>query len=336
MNKIKVCRSHTQPSEEVFFDFKKDPLVLQRVKELSKINFMKSVGAISVSWLIVVAAITVTIISNHWLAYMVAIFLIAGRQHSLFLLVHEGTHNRLLKKPFWNDLVSNFFCAYPIFVDTDTYRSNHLSHHHHLNTEKDPDWIRKKDVAEWQFPKQSGQAFQEYKKYLYGFGLYEMFMTCRFLSGLTRFHLHSRRKAGILIQLSYYVGFSILLFNLNLYKEFFLFWIVPGMTIFPILMRIRSISEHLGLPRQHELNGTRNILCSPIERYFLGPFNGCYHLDHHLFPSVPFYNLPHLHTFLMQIEEYRLNAYHNSSYLGTVDSVFNDLIKRDRLLKRVK
>lgn len=337
MNKIKVWQpSHTLSSEESFFSFKKDPVVLHRVKELSKINSTKSLSAVAASWLIMAAAIGFAVAVNHWLAYVLSVILVAGRQHSLFLLVHEGTHQRLLKKPFWNDLVSNFFCAYPIFIDTDTYRSNHLSHHHNLNSDKDPDWVRKKDISEWQFPKKSSQAISEYKKYLYGFGVYEIFMTCRFLSGLTRFHRPSRSKSDILIQLSYYGVLSILFISLNLYKEFFLFWIVPGMTVLPIIMRLRSVSEHIGLPHQHELNGTRNVLCSPLERYFIAPFNGSYHLDHHLFPSVPFYNLPQLNGFLSQVEEYKQNAYQNSSYLGPGHSVFNDLIKKNVHLKSVK
>lgn len=337
MSNIKVSHlSHTQTSGENFFNFKKDPAVLKHVKELSKINFMKSVLAAASSWLIVAASIKAAIFSNHWAVYVLAVFLIAGRQHSLFLLVHEGTHNRLLKRPLWNDLFSNFLCAFPIFIDTDTYRSNHLSHHHNLNTDKDPDWARKKDISEWQFPKQSSQAIKEYKKYIFGFGIYEMFMTCRFLSGLTRFHRQKRSNKDVLIQLSYYSVLAFILVSLNLYQQFLLFWIIPGMTILPLIMRLRSVSEHIGLPHQHELNETRNVLCSPLEKYFIAPFNGSYHLDHHLFPSVPFYNLPKLHTFLSIIDEYRESAHQNSSYLGSGQSVFNDLIKKSSHLKSIK
>ncbi len=336
MKKIKVWHSHTLSSDEIFFGFKKDPAVLHRVKELSKLNFLRSVSAISMSWLIMASAVAIAVNSDSWLFYLVAVLLIAGRQHSLFLLVHEATHYRLFKSSFCNDLVSNIFCAFPIFIDTDTYRSNHLSHHLYLNTEKDPDWLRKKDIPEWQFPKDRNQAFQDYRKYLYGYGAFEIFLTCRFLGGLTRAHRPNRNQFEVLVQIVYYIVLVTILLATSKYLEFFLYWIVPGVTVLPILMRLRSVSEHIGLPHEHELNQTRNVLCSSVEKYFIAPFNGSYHLDHHLFPSVPFYNLPKLHQTLLQNEEYGQHAFQNTSYLGRNRSVFNDLIKKKRHLRFLK
>ncbi len=41
-----------------------------------------------------------------------------------------------------------------------------------------------------------------------------------------------------------------------------------------------------------------------------------YHLDHHLFPSVPWFNLPKLHCQLEGLESYRIHLRRNESIFG--------------------
>ncbi len=45
-----------------------------------------------------------------------------------------------------------------------------------------------------------------------------------------------------------------------------------------------------------------SYVSSRIERFFLAPFNMNYHAEHHLFPYVPYYNLPRLRTKLRSAE----------------------------------
>jgi fatty acid desaturase len=40
-----------------------------------------------------------------------------------------------------------------------------------------------------------------------------------------------------------------------------------------------------------------------------------YHIAHHLYPQVPFYNLPKLHEILMQMPTYREKAHITDGYL---------------------
>jgi fatty acid desaturase len=45
---------------------------------------------------------------------------------------------------------------------------------------------------------------------------------------------------------------------------------------------------------------TRTTIPTVLDRLFLVPKNVGYHLEHHLYPSVPFYKLPMLHKLLMK------------------------------------
>jgi fatty acid desaturase len=52
----------------------------------------------------------------------------------------------------------------------------------------------------------------------------------------------------------------------------------------------------------------RTTLARPWERFLLVPRNIHYHVEHHFYPSVPFYNLPALHEALMSQPGFRANA----------------------------
>ncbi len=61
------------------------------------------------------------------------------------------------------------------------------------------------------------------------------------------------------------------------------------------LMVIDGLTQHAGLAENvldHRLN-TRTVYMNPIHRYLY--WNMCYHVEHHLFPLVPYHALPKLH-----------------------------------------
>jgi fatty acid desaturase len=51
-----------------------------------------------------------------------------------------------------------------------------------------------------------------------------------------------------------------------------------------------------------------------LARVFLLSKNVNYHLEHHLYPSVPFHRLPELHALLMKRDSYRRAAHVVPSY----------------------
>ncbi len=70
-------------------------------------------------------------------------------------------------------------------------------------------------------------------------------------------------------------------------------WIVPALVGQPVL-RLYLLAEHTGCPMVREmLDNTRTTLTNAIVRRLA--WNMPYHVEHHLFPGVPFHALPAVH-----------------------------------------
>lgn len=292
-----------------------------KLSGLSELSAWRAAEAICFDWAVIAGAVCVSEVCASVPVTAAMLVVIAARQHALFILMHESAHFRLAKTRWWNDFLGDYVITYPLFIKMAAYRENHREHHRYTNTAKDPDWVRKQ-TGEWRFPKRRAVLARMFLRYAWGFGLKEMGLTIRALS-----RAPGLGKADYFWRVGYYGILAGALTYFGLWKGFAIYWLVPYFFMLPVFMRIRSIAEHFALPLEHELNGTRNVLCSRFERFFVVPHHAALHADHHLYPSVPFYRLPELHRELNEIAAYRANIYQNTSYLGSSrSSVVSDLL----------
>lgn len=84
---------------------------------------------------------------------------------------------------------------------------------------------------------------------------------------------------------------------------FLALWVVPLLTTFPFFMILRQVVQH-GNADRGWLTNTRTFLVNPLVKYAVFPFGMDYHLGHHMYATVPHYNLPALHKFMLQFPEY--------------------------------
>jgi len=63
---------------------------------------------------------------------------------------------------------------------------------------------------------------------------------------------------------------------------------------------------------------TRTTIPTPLEAIFVLPRNVGYHLEHHWYPSVPWYRLPELHEALMERQGFRRHAVVRRSLLTSL------------------
>jgi len=201
--------------------------------------------------------------------------------------------------------------AWPHLVTMRSYRDNHLAHHNYVNTEKDPDWMRKKDNAEWHFPQSARSLLGIFLRDLIGIGGVNLIRLAASLSSAA----NAPSKAFVRIRLAFYITMISGLIAAGCGKVLVLYWVVPFFTWLVFIMRIRSIAEHFALEGKSGAYGqTRTTHAALLARLFIAPKNVNYHIEHHFFPSVPFYRLPQLHSLLMSSDEFARSVHITQSY----------------------
>jgi fatty acid desaturase len=280
------------------------------LKRLSVLQPWNTVAVLVLDWAVIAAAIA---LSSHfggfWL-YLLAVTVIAGRMHGLGVLMHEAAHFRFLKDRKMADLVGDLFTAWPIMATVDGYRQNHLAHHQHTNTDKDPDWAVKLGKVPFTFPQ---------RVWVVTLNLLGYVVAVNSLRDLAQIlpRVSAAKQTGRykLARLGYYLAVAVLITLLGAWKGFLLYWVVPYLTLFFLFLYVRSVAEHFGsMDYDEELGSTRTVMPYFWERFFFAPHNINYHLEHHLFPGVPFYHLPELRAALMQDATYRAKAHSTRGY----------------------
>jgi len=294
------------------------PDVLRRLSEL---NLWISGSHILMEWAFILGAIWLC--SRFWnpFLYICTIFWIGGRQHAIAVMVHDGAHYLLTKRKLLNDWINDVFLAWPLMMTTWGYRSNHWDHHKFTNSEKDPDCLRKvtpTNRRNWEFPTSWGRLLFSLLKEFTGISFVELL---KFALTIAKHESRSQKPVSVQIRqwtrLAFYAGFLALTIVMGFWKGLLLFWVVPFLTSFNLCMRIRAIAEHFATENDDPLNISRTTIPAWWERVFF-PKNVSYHLEHHLYPSVPFYRLPELHKVLMEQPLFRRKAHVTKSYFGVL------------------
>ena len=101
---------------------------------------------------------------------------------------------------------------------------------------------------------------------------------------------------------------------------------VPFLWVYTGFNYWADVIDHAGiLDRDDPLESSRNAIMPKSVRWLLFPRNDCYHLIHHLFPSVPSPHFEDCHAMLMQEPAYRrVNARKASTGLRPTGALVQD------------
>ncbi len=302
---------------------------LQGLNQLS--NF-KSAVTLFQQWLWISLAIFFAVYFSQWWSYLLALPLIASRQHALSVLMHEATHGRLFSNKWANDFFADVFCALPIQMLTSRYRLDHLAHHHLNMQDGDPYHFAWTQDSHWHWPKTKSQALRIFAKDLLGLNLLRtapsLVRWSPWSSHFKSLDPHRRLKRSERFLLYGFWGLSLAMITwAHAWFGFFVLWMLPLLTWMVAFVRARTIAEHLALPGQTEFNRSRHINASFLEKLFIAPLNIHIHTAHHLFPSVPQYNLPRLHQLLLQYPPYQQQGKIFESYFGKSPRAYDELIQ---------
>lgn len=305
--------------------------IVAEVRELSKVSTFHSLLAILNHWIIVIAAASVAIWSGHWAVYLLAMIIIASRQHALGILVHDACHYRLFPNRIANDMITDILIAFHMGMSTSLYRKWHYPHHRYVNTERDPEFMGEKgDPDTWTWPNTKLHLLKMFLKDALGLNIFKMTTIMGMWSPWTRLNIPSKDPSGIPVRekialvIFGVTGISTLIY-FGLVVDYLLLWLLPSLTFLNIFFKYRSFAEHKVVGNENELNNTRTVISNWLESFWLAPCNVHYHIEHHLFPSVPFYNLPKLHRLLMEDPVFQKQAHLSKTYLGWNTGVIREL-----------
>ncbi|WP_395742399.1 fatty acid desaturase family protein [Prosthecobacter sp.] len=270
-----------------------------------------AMGAAGAVWLVSSAA-------GWWKWLLVAplYLLAAGSLHGISLFTHEAVHGTLARNRVWNGVLGAL-CAMPVLQNFSAYRVLHLNHHQHLGEAGDPDHYANYTRWTWMV------FIMNWLRLLVG---YPVYITAIPVLGFKQGT--ARDRAGIVAEVCATVFFAWLVWRHVPTLWLWHGWLVP-MLFINTMVNIRGMSQHTLLEHANdEVRGTRTILTSPLVRFFM--CNENFHLEHHLFPGVPWHHLPQVHAALAPALR-KQGAPYISSYSAFVREFFIHSLRRSPL-----
>jgi fatty acid desaturase len=290
-------------------------------RELSKVSNVAALWAIARQWIAIAAAVAFVVYVDRWWAWLISAIVIATRQHALLALMHEASHYHLLSNRKLNDIIGDLFCAFPTNITTVGYRYQHGEHHRHTNTEQDPYWVLMQAQSAWHFPRTPLRAAAVFLGDCLGIYLGDHAKAIGPWTYLSRLAGKSQPKLTGEEHLRYVLFMGVLITSLTLaggWLHYLLLWLMPQSTVMMAFFRLRGLAEH-PLEEDNTLTELQESRDNPgrlIERIMIAPMNINYHLTHHLFPSIPFNNLPKMHARLEQKGLFQKGVNTFDVYLG--------------------
>lgn len=280
-------------------------LSTQVIRALAKRSDAMGIWLILHCWGVITGAVVLFALWPNPLTFVLAVMLIGSRQLGLAILMHEAAHNALFKTRRINEFVGEWLCGRPIMAELASYRHYHLTHHRFTQTDKDPDL-----VLSAKFPTSRASLKRKFMRDLTGQTggrqLAAQILTSFRLAGDDEAIEAAKNDAAqafkardVWKSLPVFLGVAVAMSLLGQWWYGLAFWILPYLTWFQLVLRIRNIAEH-GATAQSEdpLQNVRTTLAGPLARAFVAPYWVNYHLEHHMVMHVPCWRLPKMHDAL--------------------------------------
>jgi fatty acid desaturase len=261
---------------------------------------------------IAVIALAVGLALYFWpnpLVLLPCVLVIGTRQHALFIIAHDAAHYLLYERRWLNDAVGRA-CAAVQGLSMCTYRVIHRLHHNNLYGELDPD-----TALHGGYPRGRAYLVKKLLRDLSGLTAWKTY--AYFLGGAPALNTATNvamrplddtsvklrdearrdRNAVVVLHLS-----ALLLFAWTGHLVAYLvLWILPLVTVVQAILRLRAIAEHGATTDfSSPLTAARTNTGPAWLEWLLFPHHVNYHIEHHLYASVPHYNLRRLHAEMAQ------------------------------------
>jgi fatty acid desaturase len=252
---------------------------------LRRVPTARNAITVAAAWLQVALVIALAVRIDRWWVWPIAVVLMGRSFALLAILGHEAAHRLLFARKGVNDWVGRWVLSYPAFVPYDLYRRSHMAHH---RDEMGPDEPDRALYAGYPIPRASFR--RKLTRDAFGSSGWKN------LRALLRATLKpSSRKVAMPILVTQLLLFAAFL-AAGWPQLYLVLWLLPWMTSWRVINRLRAIAEHGGMGRSPDKRQTtHHVRQHWAARFWMVPYHTGWHLAHHVDAGIPWRNLPRLH-----------------------------------------
>jgi fatty acid desaturase len=284
----------------------RDAELLAAVREMSAARYL-SIPRILLDVLLWAGAAAAAVrIGGPWASVVAILFIGAVPLHDLLVQGHEGSHDLISRRPWLNEAMS-WFALGIVGISRTAHREFHLDHHRSPHGPDDPEF----------------RLFDRVVKGVPGWAY--LLIPFAATAGVDAYPFLAKKPARVRRAVVLDLALSALLHGalvaaLGL-RVYLLFVVGPMFTGLLLVNVVRSVCEHHAVPAGDEWQNARSIETSPFVGFLWSNVN--FHLEHHLYPRVPFHRLPRLRR-LLAGEYGRRGAHLSRGYLRTTVSLLRE------------
>jgi fatty acid desaturase len=261
-------------------------------EQLRRIPSWRNAWSVVFVWLQACVIVGAAVWWGNPIGYVLAFLLMGRTQAQLASLMHEAAHRTLFADRWWNDVVGRWFVGFPGFVSTDAYRRVHMAHHRKEFGPDEPDIPL---YAGYPIPRDSLRR----KLVRDATGRTGLKLLRTQFAGFRSPDARVRRVLWEILAVQ-----AVLLAAAiagGVWWVYPVFWLLPYLTVWRVINRLRSIAEHGGMDASTDRRlTTHTVQQSWFARFWLVPYHIGWHLAHHVDAGVSMRNLPRYHRALRQ------------------------------------
>lgn len=279
---------------------RQDYIAKNEIKSLARTSDLAGALLVLHCWGTIVLMMAMFVIWPNFLTFIIAFFVISGRQLGMAILMHDASHGLLFKTEKLNAFFGQYFLGVVIGVELNTYRKYHLKHHRFTQQDKDPDL-----GLSAAFPTTKWSLVRKALRDLSGITGLKLRLGQLYMALRKSPEDETTQQAFNVknIVMTYAVNFVLFLmcYLAGYWWIYFALWLFPLLTGFQLVLRIRNIAEHAMTSKtDNPLTHARTTKANFMARIFVAPYWVNYHVEHHAYMYVPCWQLKGLHQAMLR------------------------------------